>query len=74
MIHAALGRYDRRLPEMAAKGVSSLTITAESIRGEKPAIRTTALDSKELAQLLLLRKHAGAYALWKKKTKEESVW
>lgn len=74
VIHATLGRYDRRLPEMAAKGVTSLTVTGETIRGEKPAIRTTTLDPKELAQLLFLRKHAGAYALWKKKSKEESVW
>jgi ATP-dependent Clp protease ATP-binding subunit ClpX len=74
VIHATLGRYDRRLPEMAAKGVTSLTVTAETIRGERPAIRTTTHDPKELAQLLFLRKHAGAYALWKKKPPMESVW
>lgn len=59
---------------MAARGVTSLTVTAETIRGEKPAIRTTSLDPKELVQLLMLRKHAGAYSIWKKKPKEESVW
>jgi ATP-dependent Clp protease ATP-binding subunit ClpX len=74
VIHATLGRYDRRLPEMATKGVSSVTITAETVRGEKPAIRTTTHDPKELAQLLMLRKHAGAYSIWKKKTIHESVW
>jgi ATP-dependent Clp protease ATP-binding subunit ClpX len=74
VIHAALGRYDRRLPEMAARGVTSLTVTAETIRGEKPAIQTTALDPKELVQLLMLRKHAGAYSIWKKKPPMESVW
>ena len=42
VIHATLGRYDRRLPEMAARGVKTLTVTAETVRGEKPAIRTTA--------------------------------
>ena len=30
VIHATLGRYDRRLPEMAARGVTSLTVTAET--------------------------------------------
>jgi ATP-dependent Clp protease ATP-binding subunit ClpX len=74
VIHATLGRYDRRLPEMAARGVTSLTVTAETIRGEKPAIQTTALDPKELVQLLMLRKHAGAYSTWKKKPPMESVW
>ena len=74
VIHNTLARYDRRLPEMAAKGVTSLTVTGETVRGEKPAIRTKTLDPKELAQLLLLRKHSGAYALWKKRSKEESVW
>lgn len=74
VIHATLGRYDRRLPEMAARGVTSLTVTAETIRGEKPAIQTTSLDTKELVQLLMLRKHAGAYSIWKKNPKEESVW
>jgi ATP-dependent Clp protease ATP-binding subunit ClpX len=74
VIHATLGRYDRRLPEMAARGVTSLTVTAETIRGEKPAIQTTALDPKDLPLLLELRKRAGAYTVWKKKPKEESVW
>lgn len=74
VIHSCLGRYDRQLPEMAARGVMSLTVTAETIRGEKPAIRTTTLDSNELAQLLMLRKHAGAYSIWKKKPPMESVW
>lgn len=74
VIHATLGRYDRRLPEMAARGVTSLTVTAETIRGEKPAIRTTTLDPNELTQLLFLRKHAGAYAHWKKKPPMDSVW
>jgi ATP-dependent Clp protease ATP-binding subunit ClpX len=74
VIHASLNRYDRRLPEMAAQGVTSLTVTAETIRGEKPAIRTTTLNPKELAQLLFLRKHAGAYSIWKKKPPMESVW
>jgi ATP-dependent Clp protease ATP-binding subunit ClpX len=74
VINATLGRYDRRLPEMAARGVTSLTVTAKTIRGEKPAIRTTALGPSELAQLLLLRKHAGAYSIWKKKPPIESFW
>jgi len=69
-----LGRYDCRLPELGAKGVTSLTITAETVRGEKPALRNLTHDPKELVQLNALRKHAGAYALWKKKSKEESVW
>jgi ATP-dependent Clp protease ATP-binding subunit ClpX len=74
VIHATLGRYDRRLPEMAARGVTSITVTAETIRGEKPVIQTTALDPKELVQLLMLRKHAGAFSIWKKKPPMESVW
>jgi ATP-dependent Clp protease ATP-binding subunit ClpX len=74
VIHNTLARYDHRLPEMAAKGVTSLTVTGETVRGEKPALRTTTLDLKELFQLPLLRKHAGAYAAWRRKTKEESVW
>jgi len=74
VIHNTLARYDRHLPEMAAKGVTSLTITGETVRCEKPALQTTTHDLQELVQLLLLRKHAGAYAAWRKKTKEESVW
>jgi ATP-dependent Clp protease ATP-binding subunit ClpX len=74
VIHSCLGRYDRRLPEMAARGVTSLIVTGESIRGEEPALQTTTLHPKELAQLAFLRKHAGAYALWKKKPPMESVW
>jgi ATP-dependent Clp protease ATP-binding subunit ClpX len=74
VIHATLGRYDRRLPEMAARGVTTLTVTAETIRGEKPAIQTTAIVPKDLSLLLELRKRAGAYTVWTKKPKEESVW
>lgn len=74
VIHSTLGRYDRRLPEMAARGVTSLTITAATIRGEKPAIQTTAIVPKDLSLLLELRKRAGGYTVWKKKPKEESVW
>jgi ATP-dependent Clp protease ATP-binding subunit ClpX len=74
VIQSALGRYDRHLPELAAKGVASLTVTGETVRGDKPALQTTTHDVKELAQLLLLRKHAGAYAAWRKKPKEEWVW
>jgi ATP-dependent Clp protease ATP-binding subunit ClpX len=74
VIHATLGRYDRRLPEMAARGVTTLTVTAETIRGEKPAIQTTAIVPKDLPLLLELRKRAGAYTVWRKKPKEESVW
>jgi ATP-dependent Clp protease ATP-binding subunit ClpX len=74
VIHATLGRYDRRLPEMAARGVTTLTVTAATIRGEKPAIQTTTIVSKDLPLLLELRKRAGAYTVWKKKPKEESVW
>jgi ATP-dependent Clp protease ATP-binding subunit ClpX len=74
VLQSTLGRYDSRLPELAAKGVTSLTITAETVRGEKPALQNTGPAPPELVQLTELRKHAGAYALWKKKTKEESVW
>lgn len=74
VIHATLGRYDRRLPEMAARGVTTLTVTAETIRGEKPAIQTTAIVPKDLSLLVELRKRAGAYTVWRKKPKEESVW
>jgi ATP-dependent Clp protease ATP-binding subunit ClpX len=74
VLQNTLGRYDYRLPELAAKGVTSLTVTAETVRGEKPALRNLTHDPKELVQLTALRKHAGAYAHWKKKPKEESVW
>ena len=39
VIQSVLGRYsyDRHLPELGAKGVTSLTITAATIRGEEPA-------------------------------------
>lgn len=74
VIQATLGRYDRRLPEMAARGVKTLTVTAETVRGEKPAIRTTGIFPKELALLLQLRKHAGAYSVWKRRPNEDSVW
>lgn len=74
VIQSALAHYDHRLPEMAATGVTSLTVTGETVRGEKPALQTTNHDLKDLVQLLLLRKHAGSYAAWRRKTKEESVW
>lgn len=74
VLHHALSRYDCRLPELAAEGVTSLTITAETVRGEKPALRNLNDNPKELVQLIALRKHAGAYAHWKKKSKEESFW
>jgi ATP-dependent Clp protease ATP-binding subunit ClpX len=74
VLHHTLSRYDCRLPELAAQGVTSLTITAETVRGEKPALRNLNDNPKELVQLIALRKHAGAYAHWTKKSKEESVW
>jgi ATP-dependent Clp protease ATP-binding subunit ClpX len=74
VLQNTLGRYDCRLPELAAKGVTSLTITAETVKGEKPALRDLTHSPKELVQLIAIRKHAGAYALWKKRSKEESVW
>ena len=74
VIQCALAHYDHRLPEMAAKGVTSLTITAATMRGEEPAHQNISDDPSELAQLIALRKHAGAYSIWKKKPKEESVW
>jgi ATP-dependent Clp protease ATP-binding subunit ClpX len=74
VLQNTLSPYDCRLPELAVQGVMSLTITAETVRGEKPALRNLNDDPQELIQLTALRKHAGAYALWKKRSKEESVW
>jgi ATP-dependent Clp protease ATP-binding subunit ClpX len=74
VLQNTLGRYDCRLPELAAKGVLSLTITAETVRGEKPAMRVTSRELKDLTQLIALRKHAGVYSLWKKRSMEGSVW
>jgi ATP-dependent Clp protease ATP-binding subunit ClpX len=73
VIQATLGRYDRRLTEMAARGVTTLTVTAETIRGEKPAIQTTTVAPKDLPLLLELRKRAGAYTFWQRKLRD-SVW
>lgn len=74
VLQSTLGQYDSCLPELAAEGISSLTITAETVREEKPALQHTAHEAEELMQLTELRKHAGAYAHWKKKPKPDVVW
>jgi ATP-dependent Clp protease ATP-binding subunit ClpX len=74
VLQSTLSRYDSQLPELAAQGGTTLTITAATVRGEEPGHLTIAPSRKDLLQLTELRKHAGAYSVWRKRPKEESVW
>jgi len=65
-----------RLPDMAAQGVATIMIDAETVRGEKAALEKLSPEARHLNnRLYALRKHAGAYSRWKKKPDEEQlIW
>ena len=75
ILETTLNGFDHRLPDLAASGVSTIIITAETVRGETPAIEKTSAEARPLSRLHSLRQRAGAYSHWTRKPKEpESIW
>ena len=75
ILETTLTGFDHRLPDLAARGVSTVIIRAETVRGEKPALEKVSPGARPLSKLHALRQRAGDYVHWKKRTEEdESIW
>jgi ATP-dependent Clp protease ATP-binding subunit ClpX len=75
ILESTLDGIDHRLPDLAALGVSSIVVTAETVRGEKPATEKITAGDRPLCRLHDLRQRAGDYGLWKKKSAvTEPIW
>ncbi|MEO5715987.1 MAG: AAA family ATPase [Luteolibacter sp.] len=75
ILETTLDGIDHRLPDLAVMGVTTIIISAETVRGEKPALEKVSPGARPLSKLHALRQRAGDYAHWKRRTKEgESIW
>ena len=75
ILETTLEGIDHRLPDLAAQGVTTIIISSETVRGEKPALEKVSPEIRPLIRLHALRQRAGAYSQWKKKTVEElTAW